>query len=345
MYNGRSTHIDIAKFIGMVTIVIGHDVLLQQSKSSFLYYAVFSFHIPLFFFLGGLFISTRKRFSRQFFSKLDSLLKPYFVISFVLAVKTGIEGELNVEYIVGIFYGNGITIDWIPMWFLTHFFVASLVAYLLLSLFFSCIQSAAVKMFLCLATLYLASVYIKAFWLGDSLFFKSAALPGLPFSVDLLGVTVPYMLLGRVLRDAVLSMKVRHVPGLLSIIFFIVLNSYTKETLDLNLRRYDDFFLVNIKIVVSIYMVLYLASLLSTLKGVDRCLAYCGQASIFILIFHFFIQAVSYKFFTLVWHDSIMANVLAVVCGVMVPVTLFWLVTLNRFASAMLLPVTSRKFR
>ena len=94
----RKIYVDIVKFIGIALVVLGHNAVLQETNDSYLYNLTYAFHMPLFFFLSGCFISEQKGLKEQLFSKFDSLLKPYIVISILLIIKNLLEGSLTINY-------------------------------------------------------------------------------------------------------------------------------------------------------------------------------------------------------------------------------------------------------
>ena len=88
----RNLWVDYAKAIGIILVVFGHvergvfqaDLKINQSMYELADSVIYSFHMPLFFFLSGLFLlaSMAKRDSNSLFrSKIDSILYPYVVWS------------------------------------------------------------------------------------------------------------------------------------------------------------------------------------------------------------------------------------------------------------------------
>jgi len=339
----RRKHIDIAKFWGIALIVLGHNAALLKATDSYLYSLIYAFHVPLFFFLSGCFISTSKGWRKQVVSKLDSLLKPYFVVSIFLIVKSLMEGSLTTGYVAGIFYGNGLTIQWMPMWFLTHLFVASIVSYAVLHHLFSKVKMPLFQTSFSLGVLFFGALYIKAFWLGDSVFFTDKHLPGLPYSFDLLLVTVPYILLGAIYKDSILGFKANHAIGVMSIAFVLLINVISSSSLDLNLRNYGDFLVVNLKVFSSIYMILYLSILIGRIKYLDNIFSYGGKASLFILIFHFYVQAKSYEIISSVFGVGVFAEMVSFLLGLILPIILYWLSTKSSWAQFLMLPIKTNK--
>lgn len=80
MKQARLDYIDIAKGLGMLTIIWGHIVTYGFTNSF-----VYAFHIPLFFFLSGCVFNRTKYASYKEFliKKVKSLLIPYVIFSFL----------------------------------------------------------------------------------------------------------------------------------------------------------------------------------------------------------------------------------------------------------------------
>ncbi len=77
---GRLASVDIAKALGMLTIIWGH-IRLNSWSTAFVY----AFHIPLFFFLSGLVFNHNKYtgFKEFLIKRVKSLLIPYAIFSFL----------------------------------------------------------------------------------------------------------------------------------------------------------------------------------------------------------------------------------------------------------------------
>ena len=68
----RLNYIDIAKGLGIIFVVMGHvthDYLLRQ------YF--YNFHMPLFFFISGLLLSTKLDVSAHLKRRVKSIIVPY----------------------------------------------------------------------------------------------------------------------------------------------------------------------------------------------------------------------------------------------------------------------------
>lgn len=139
----RIKWIDNLKFMGIYLVVLGH---LDISQTILNY--IYSFHMPLFFFISGyLFnISYYKNYFDFLKKKFKIIIIPYFIfsiISYILwililrKVGSNINEEINIlKPLIGIVYSVGIE-NWmvhnIPMWFLTCLFILENYFYFLAS--------------------------------------------------------------------------------------------------------------------------------------------------------------------------------------------------------------------
>lgn len=80
MYN-RNLSIDIVKGIAIILVIIGHSLLAKEVP--FLRHFIFSFHMPLFFIIGGCFYKP-KNIKEQFIKDTKRLLLPYFSSGIIL---------------------------------------------------------------------------------------------------------------------------------------------------------------------------------------------------------------------------------------------------------------------
>jgi fucose 4-O-acetylase-like acetyltransferase len=198
----RYSHIDVAKGIGILFIVLGHYWGLVHGPGE-VYRIIFSFHVPLFFFLSGVLMDYSDDLSATAVKKFSSYLKPYFVILALASIYFILYENTNpIEYFLRVLYGTGPTIPnkFLPLWFLPHLWLVSL---------FSCLifkhtnlgskplvfKSVCLGILLCIG--YLG---IQTFWPnpGPGIRFP---LPGLPFSMDLVLISSFYFILGSLLKD------------------------------------------------------------------------------------------------------------------------------------------------
>jgi fucose 4-O-acetylase-like acetyltransferase len=140
--------IDITKGIGIILVILGHNNFNQ-----FLLSLIFSFHMPMFFFINGYlfhYVKYKKDVRRFIHKKFIRLVVPYFITNiFFLCTYTllyffklypAFNGNSPIENLIGIFYGNGAPLNPpnmftnqvnIPSWFLLGLFCASLLLYII----------------------------------------------------------------------------------------------------------------------------------------------------------------------------------------------------------------------
>lgn len=130
----RNRYIDTIKAVGIFLVVLGHH------KTSITPY-IYSFHMPLFFFLSGIFHKNYSSYSIFFFNKVKSLIIPYLFFSitlfcFWLIRVRNIDGIKIRESLNGIFMGMNMpgvsSMVWgIILWFLLTLFIVENIYYLI----------------------------------------------------------------------------------------------------------------------------------------------------------------------------------------------------------------------
>lgn len=131
----RFDYIDFAKAIGMLTIMWGH-IAIGKSVAF-----VYTFHIPLFFFLSGMvFVKDKyKDFGSFVKRRIQSLIIPYFIYSFITwaiwavfsyATHANVESYWMPLLQTFIAQGSeGYLVHNVPLWFVTCLFVIELAYY------------------------------------------------------------------------------------------------------------------------------------------------------------------------------------------------------------------------
>ena len=134
----RVEYIDIAKGFGMMTIIWGHIMYAGISNA-----IVYSFHIPLYFFLSGLVFSHARYASFKEFAvkRAKGLLFPYFIFSFLTWVLWAAFAYLSHKQVDSYWMpllqtfiaqgSDGYLVHNVPLWFVTCLFVVEIVFYFL----------------------------------------------------------------------------------------------------------------------------------------------------------------------------------------------------------------------
>lgn len=318
MTTARNPTLDIAKGLGIILVVLGHNWFIESTKGEW-FRVIFSFHMPLFFFLSGVFLRRGDTVTSFVRSRAHSLLKPYFVM--LLAI--GAAKMAGWAYFQGVLYASGRTLYWVPMWYLPHLFLCSLAVLLLIRRIDS--------------TRMLWAVGAASLALGA----RALQPTDLPWSIDLLPITAAFVLAGYLCRDALASLRF-HAPGFIAALAaFAALHYFFDLAMDLSIRRYGPLFMpfliVTAQAALGIVLCLGLAGLLARVELLKKLLAYVGSGTLFILIFHIFFQWKTFNVLTpLIGQPA--AAACGLVAGVALPLVLWELVKRSRWLSALMLP-------
>jgi fucose 4-O-acetylase-like acetyltransferase len=344
----RNATIDIARGIGIVLVVLGHNWLVLEDKGE-LFRVIYSFHLPLFFFLSGVFLKDAAPLGPFALSRADTLLKPYFVVLVILGVvemlvpqTSPLAGTRPLAYLSGVFYATTPTIAWAPLWFLPHLFIASVVSMAILRTS-KTLSHPTVWLILVTSALLAAGIaWMDRFWQIDTgrlHFMGLDKLPGLPWSLDLTFISTACMLAGFLLRKAVTTMRFSPVGFLASILAFALLHVCFDETIDLNLRAFGNPLVCTLQAALGIYIVLGAAALLQRYAALRRSLSYIGSASLFILLFHYVAQGRTFLVLSHISDNSYLPGAASLVAGVLLPLVILELVRRQRYAAVLLLPL------
>lgn len=279
--NQRIAWIDSSKGIGILLVVLGHTFLPIDLKSF-----IFSFHVPLFFFISG-FLTTKKdlKFQEFIVKRIKSLIVPYFIYSFIfiiymiIRVQTGtIENVDITRFLVGVFYSIGVD-NWmviIPLWFVTCLFAVEL-------MFFSFKKLKndwVILIFLIILSIlgYLQTLFSH---------------PRLPWSIDIALTALVFFGIGYLCskHTTFFSLKNKYVIFSLLILSILTNVLFTNNNIDMNnnkLGNYFDFYIAaSAGIVFTIIISVYLSS--------SKILGYFGRNTLIILALHGLLLAITEK--------------------------------------------------
>lgn len=290
----RIEYIDIARGIGILLVVLGHNDFALVSP--FAYKLIYSFHMPLFFFLSGYFINTTIGFWDFFKKRFHSLLKPFLFTLFLIYFVSISFGKMGFETamirIVKSLYGTGRYIDWVQLWFLPHLFVVSLYAFVFYALLKK-VDNRYVRWAALLLTLGIASLFLQSFYPFQlSVLGKDYELWGLPFSSDLILLSGFFFILGSETRQITSEQLFGNWVFLfLTGTAMILLNIFFNARIDLNTRNYESFVINTAESVTGILFVLALSRQIELHAArLTTFFKYVGRISLIILIFHVPIQ-------------------------------------------------------
>lgn len=296
--NNRVEHVDIAKGISIILVALFHSKIYSFAPG--VMDALGLFRMPLFFFLSGVFFSASTDVAFFLWKKSDALLKPYCATLFAVLVFSVLSREEHLaRQLIGIFLGNGVTImpNWVPLWFLTHLFLIYSFTYFVFRV--TNIQSKGVffKYAFIIILMFFGTQWVDAFWyLEITLFGVDIVIPGLPFGLDIVFISASFFITGAFLRKKVIHFTPNVNLFALSVIMFLMVTMFTDAHMDLNKRVYNNPFFTTVGSICGIYAVICLAFYLNKTIIPRNILLTFGQASLFILIFHFFISINVYEY-------------------------------------------------
>ncbi len=298
----RIEYLDVARGIGILLVVLGHNDF--SALSPFFRQVIYSFHVPLFFFLSGYFINISISFLDYTKKRFHSVLKPYlFTILLIYFTSVSFEKmgfQTALIRILKALYGSIDYIDWGQLWFLPNLFVVSLYAFLFIRIT-GRLQSRWIRWGILLVTLLVSLPLLHVFYpFSLSVFGKDYRLLGLPFSLDVLFLSGFFFILGNEVRQietekALSSFLVLIVTG----IGLILLNYFFPYSVDIAKRVYDSLLVNTAEAIFGILFVLALSRQIELhTRGLAAAFKYVGNVTLIILLFHVPIQGF--------WGDKIM---------------------------------------
>lgn len=121
----RENWIDVLKGIGMIYVLMGHI-----KPSLFFEIHIYSFHMPLFFFISGYLYNNYYPFNIYLKRKIKSLLIPYIIFAFFALLVSAYFNGSFFKLIEEFLFLNG-TVGWnSPIWFLIVLFITEIIYYL-----------------------------------------------------------------------------------------------------------------------------------------------------------------------------------------------------------------------
>lgn len=275
----RIEWLDIAKGLGIFLVVLGHN-----SIPFVVFIWIYSFHMPLFFYLSGFLFSADKYNSTWEFvkRKAQTLLLPYFsffvlIYTYWLVViqKAWLDPIGIFEPITNLFYGSTHLLTvFTPLWFLPALFIVEVLFYLLYKntknwLIYSSILVAVVG--------YLISIWFKG---------------GLIWSIDTAMVAILFFMFGfntkNLMSKNLVSLKNIILCALILVFFGINLWFFKiNGTVDLLNNQYHNFIWFVLSATGGIGGLVLVSLLMGKTKNkIMDIIIFAGRNSLIILAFH-----------------------------------------------------------
>lgn len=310
---------DQAKGFGIFLVLYAHN-------NPFLESYIYSFHMPLFFFIGGMFHPSKTSF-QTVLKRAKSILIPYFVWSFILFVfwfflgrHYGDSLKYNLDPlngVIGLFYAQGdrAYMDWgIPMWFLPCIFLTFLL--------FSFVKTITLR-----NIQYVILFFLISFGFLYPLFFDFK----LPWSIDVACVSLIFYSAGNFLKMKLVELKSKKLLiALIVVLFLITFLSFLNLKIDMYRSTYGNIplFILN-GFAGSVLVILFFK-----LFNFPKFLTFLGQSTIPLLALQF--RAVTMVKFVLICFGIVSFNFdeLTKFILVFVQILLIWpvIVLVNKYA-------------
>lgn len=118
----RTLLYDVAKGICIISVVLGHLGIATR----FVYF----YHLPVFFFISGIFLDAEKYSLKEFLlKKIKSLYIPYVIFSLLFAIIFDFSNMTNIKYVLRIFLFDGKAPFTGTFWFIPCLFINSTFAF------------------------------------------------------------------------------------------------------------------------------------------------------------------------------------------------------------------------
>ena len=271
----RDRSIDIAKGIGIFLMVMGHTI---SNKIALQW--IYSFHMPLFFFLSGVFHSQGKNYKEFLEKKVKTLLVPYFFFSIILFLfflivskNIGFSAEENLsvkENFIGIFLANDVIglsqMSWGgQLWFLPALFLAENIYY------FFCKFKEKTRVILSICCLILNIILSKFININ------------IPWSWLTVLVAINFYTCGHLLKNIIL--KKEEINNIYVVLFFVlnIISKYFNSGIDMYSNVYGNIVLFLIS---SYSGIIFLIFFIKNFIKKSKIFEYIGKNSLVVLAFH-----------------------------------------------------------
>ena len=275
----RLEYIDVARGIAILLMIVGH-VLGGGWKRNI----IFSFHMPLFIIISGLFFKENEKFTLMLKKSLKTLMIPFLVVIFLDTLFKYFMNNQNLfECIIDFFkriifsysYGNKISYDSVAplgvMWFVPFLFVIKIIFWGVNKI----AKDNEILKFLLSILIMIFGYYlgVLGYWL--------------PFSLDIAMFSIIFMYVGYVLKKYNLLEKILQDYKILFIILIIWVIGIKYSSIELAIRLYPKAVLSVITAICGTIIVFKISNLIDLkLKKLSKILQWYGRNSMIILGIH-----------------------------------------------------------
>lgn len=270
----RNSYVDIIKGIGIFLVILAHHKTILNEY-------IYSFHMPLFFLLSGIFHKNYSSYKEFFIKKVKILIIPYltfmsslFLFWFFISRRFGESSRIEVsvqEHFLGILTGAGISgisrIDYgAALWFLPCLFLVSNLYYFLSK--FSKRNLIMINIVLAFIGVYLLNLNLKLLlvWHILTVFFS-----------------IQFYTTGALFKEKILNIKKENWIKIGFVFLLSLTFSSLNGKIDMNNNQYNNYLLFYISSFLGIYFILLVVKKIN-LK--NKILEFLGKNSLIILGYH-----------------------------------------------------------
>lgn len=273
----RLEFIDVAKGIGILLVVLGHLNSAEQPIRNFIY----SFHMPLFFFLSGLFFKGNTDFKTFLKKSVKTLLVPYLIFVALDCIVYIIDNGFQTESVIFALKSRALSatglrlrITNLPIWFLFALFYIRILYYFVH-------KNKIAEVTIALAGFVLVAV-AKDFWYPPKCMYI-VAIPCFVF------YSAGYRL--RIFVFKFGNMKPSFTGCILTVVFFGALwvLSNVNDCVNIYSYKYGNVILFYLNAFMGCFLTLYLSLIISKVKSAGAVIAYYGKNSIVVMLFHYYL--------------------------------------------------------
>lgn len=286
----RTPLYDVAKGICIISVVLGHLGIATR----FVYF----YHLPVFFFISGLFLNAEKYSFKDFLlKKIKSLYVPYVIISLLFAIIFDFQNMKNIKYVLRIFLFDSKAPFTGTFWFIPCLLINSTIAFITEKLTVKFDRKVRHGIYFGLFCFYVLMTFIF-YKLDVHLYYNLHLIPWLQI-IYILAFLFKYFHLQNILENK----KVSIIIGISSFMLLILATLFTKLRIDIVQNQFMNSFLWVVFVFIGLCFVFGVSSLIQKLN----LFSLIGKHSFYIMCFHFvtfaFINVIlsGFKEFDLDW--------------------------------------------
>lgn len=277
----------VARGIGILLVVLGHII----PQESYLGGTIYSFHMPLFILLSGVFASTCEKYKFIDYLKksVSRLIVPYVVFTLIGIALNYIIVDWRIYFSAATFKDVLINCNayyWQTtgaLWFLVALFIIRILFYFYDKLILK--KGSAMLIALSLVCLFYIAIYLNVFQVWMSQYHPAFTFP---FQLKSAMIGLPFYIIGYLLKDNIKSFSYKDNPVLNSVLFVgsaVLTFGFAvryNHTVNLGANTYNDSFLFVVFAFTGIYITIVIGSLLKK----SKVLIWFGKHSMEIYLLH-----------------------------------------------------------